>query len=109
MPVPQERPRAHRATPEFADPGYRAAHYGEVGRALKRLAEEHDGETLYRLGRSAGLPWAVVRHLPGAPSRASHSPLATERGDRRYWVRTPKRCGGSGATGVAGAVAAVTP
>ncbi len=47
--------------PAFADPGHRAAHYGEVWRALKRLAEKHDGEELYRLGQAAGLPWGVIR------------------------------------------------
>jgi crotonobetainyl-CoA:carnitine CoA-transferase CaiB-like acyl-CoA transferase len=47
--------------PAFADPGHRAKNYGEVWRALKRLAEKHDGEELYRLGQSAGLPWGVVR------------------------------------------------
>jgi crotonobetainyl-CoA:carnitine CoA-transferase CaiB-like acyl-CoA transferase len=47
--------------PEFADPVHRASHYGEVWRAMKRLAEKHDGETLYRLGQSAGLPWGVIR------------------------------------------------
>ncbi len=47
--------------PEFADPAHRASHYGEVWRAMKRLAEKNDGETLYRLGQSAGLPWGVIR------------------------------------------------
>ena len=47
--------------PAFADPGHRAANYREVWRAMKRLAEKHDGETLYRLGQSAGLPWGVIR------------------------------------------------
>jgi len=47
--------------PVFADPGHRAGHYGEVWRALKRLAEKHDAEALYRLGQQAGLPWGVVR------------------------------------------------
>ena len=47
--------------PEFADPGHRARHYGEVWRALKRLAANHDAEELYRLGQSAGLPWGVIR------------------------------------------------
>jgi len=47
--------------PAFADPFHRAAHYGEVWRAMKRLAEKHDGESLYRLGQSAGLPWGVIR------------------------------------------------
>jgi crotonobetainyl-CoA:carnitine CoA-transferase CaiB-like acyl-CoA transferase len=47
--------------PAFADPVHRASNYREVWRALKRLAEKHDGETLYRLGQSAGLPWGVIR------------------------------------------------
>jgi crotonobetainyl-CoA:carnitine CoA-transferase CaiB-like acyl-CoA transferase len=47
--------------PAFADPRHRAQNYGEVWRALKRLAETHSGEELYRLGQSAGLPWGVVR------------------------------------------------
>jgi crotonobetainyl-CoA:carnitine CoA-transferase CaiB-like acyl-CoA transferase len=47
--------------PAFADPAHRAANYREVWRALKRLAEKHDGEELYRLGQGAGLPWGVIR------------------------------------------------
>ena len=47
--------------PAFADPGHRARHYGEVWRALKRLAALHDAESLYRLGQHAGLPWGVIR------------------------------------------------
>jgi crotonobetainyl-CoA:carnitine CoA-transferase CaiB-like acyl-CoA transferase len=47
--------------PAFADPAHRAANYREVWRALKRLAEKHDGEDLYRLGQGAGLPWGVIR------------------------------------------------
>ena len=47
--------------PAFADPVHRAQHYREVWRALKRLAETADGETLYRLGQGAGLPWGVIR------------------------------------------------
>jgi crotonobetainyl-CoA:carnitine CoA-transferase CaiB-like acyl-CoA transferase len=47
--------------PSFADPAHRAANYREVWRALKRLAEKHDGEELYRLGQQAGLPWGVIR------------------------------------------------
>ncbi|HUY64028.1 MAG TPA: CoA transferase [Acidimicrobiales bacterium] len=47
--------------PAFADPAHRAAHYGEVWKAMKRLAAEHDAETLYRLGQGAGLPWGVIR------------------------------------------------
>ncbi|HUY21435.1 MAG TPA: CoA transferase [Acidimicrobiales bacterium] len=47
--------------PAFADPVHRAGNYREVWRALKRLAARHDGETLYRLGQGAGLPWGVIR------------------------------------------------
>jgi crotonobetainyl-CoA:carnitine CoA-transferase CaiB-like acyl-CoA transferase len=47
--------------PAFADPAHRAANYREVWRAMKRLAAQSDGETLYRLGQSAGLPWGVIR------------------------------------------------
>ena len=47
--------------PQFVDPAYRAANYREVWRALKRLAARNDGETLYRLGQGAGLPWGVIR------------------------------------------------
>ncbi|MGD0381365.1 MAG: CoA transferase [Acidimicrobiales bacterium] len=47
--------------PAFADPVHRAGNYREVWRALKRLAEKHDGETLYQLGQGAGLPWGVIR------------------------------------------------
>jgi len=47
--------------PAFSDPVHRAGNYREVWRALKRLAEKHDGETLYRLGQGAGLPWGVIR------------------------------------------------
>ena len=47
--------------PAFADPVHRAQNYREVWRALKRLADKHDGETLYRLGQGAGLPWGVIR------------------------------------------------
>jgi crotonobetainyl-CoA:carnitine CoA-transferase CaiB-like acyl-CoA transferase len=47
--------------PAFTDPVYRAANYREVWRALKRLAEQNDGETLYQLGQAAGLPWGVIR------------------------------------------------
>jgi crotonobetainyl-CoA:carnitine CoA-transferase CaiB-like acyl-CoA transferase len=47
--------------PAFLDPGHRAKNYGEVWRALKRLAEKHDADELYRLGQSAGLPWGVIR------------------------------------------------
>lgn len=47
--------------PAFADPVHRSANYREVWRAMKRLAARNDGETLYRLGQSAGLPWGVIR------------------------------------------------
>jgi len=47
--------------PAFADPVHRARNHREVWRALKRLAEKKDGEDLYRLGQSAGLPWGVIR------------------------------------------------
>jgi len=47
--------------PAFADPGHRARNYGEVWRALKRLAQKHSAEELYRLGQKAGLPWGVIR------------------------------------------------
>jgi crotonobetainyl-CoA:carnitine CoA-transferase CaiB-like acyl-CoA transferase len=47
--------------PAFADPVHRSQNYREVWRALKRLSDKHDGETLYRLGQSAGLPWGVIR------------------------------------------------
>jgi crotonobetainyl-CoA:carnitine CoA-transferase CaiB-like acyl-CoA transferase len=47
--------------PAFSDAAHRASNYGEVWRALKRLAAKHDGEELYRLGQSAGLPWGVIR------------------------------------------------
>ena len=47
--------------PAFADPGHRASHYGEVYRALRRLAERHDSEELWRIGQEAGLPWGVIR------------------------------------------------
>lgn len=49
------------ADPAFDDAGHRAAHYGEIHRAIKRLAAGHTGEDLWRLGQSAGLPWGVIR------------------------------------------------
>jgi benzylsuccinate CoA-transferase BbsE subunit len=49
------------ADPDFDDSAYRAAHYGEVHRAIKRLAAAHTGDELWRLGQSAGLPWGVIR------------------------------------------------
>ena len=94
--------------PAFADPRHRAKNYGEVWRALKRLAQKHSAEELYRMGQKAGLPWGVIRspeetlddrHLaarghfvalehpeldravtyPGAPFLASGSPWVMER------------------------------
>jgi benzylsuccinate CoA-transferase BbsE subunit len=47
--------------PAFADPRHRSKNYGEVWRALKRLAAKHSAEELYRLGQGAGLPWGVIR------------------------------------------------
>jgi crotonobetainyl-CoA:carnitine CoA-transferase CaiB-like acyl-CoA transferase len=47
--------------PAFRDPAHRAANYNELWQALKRLAALYDGEDLYRLGQSAGLPWGVIR------------------------------------------------
>ena len=52
---PAVGPRLRRSRPP------RRATTGEVWRALKRLAEKNDGETLYRLGQQAGLPWGVIR------------------------------------------------
>ncbi len=49
------------AEPEFADPRHRARHYGEMMAATARLAANHDGEEVFRLGQSAGLPWGVIR------------------------------------------------
>jgi crotonobetainyl-CoA:carnitine CoA-transferase CaiB-like acyl-CoA transferase len=62
--------------PAFADPVHRAQHYGSVWRALKRLADKHDAETVYRLGQSAGLPWGVVR----APEEVLDDPHLRARG-----------------------------
>jgi len=62
--------------PAFADPGHRARHYREVWQALKRLAAKHDGETLYRLGQGAGLPWGVIR----SPDEALDDPHLRARG-----------------------------
>ena len=110
--------------PAFTDPRHRSQNYGEVWRALKRLAAKHPAEELYRLGQSAGLPWGVIRspdevlddeHLvarghfvalphpeldrtvtyPGAPFVASGSPWVM---DRRppLLVSTAMRSGPSG-------------
>jgi crotonobetainyl-CoA:carnitine CoA-transferase CaiB-like acyl-CoA transferase len=49
------------ADPAFRDPMHRATNYSELWGALKRLAALHDGESLYRQGQSAGLPWGVIR------------------------------------------------
>jgi benzylsuccinate CoA-transferase BbsE subunit len=67
------------ADPAFADPAHRAAHYGEVFRAVKRLGERHDGEELFRLGQSAGLPWGVIR----ATEEVLDDPQLEARG---HWV-----------------------
>jgi crotonobetainyl-CoA:carnitine CoA-transferase CaiB-like acyl-CoA transferase len=47
--------------PAFEDPRHRAKNYSELMKATARLAAQHDGEALFRLGQSAGLPWGVVR------------------------------------------------
>lgn len=62
--------------PAFEDPAHRAANYKEVWLALKRLAEKHDAERIYRLGQSAGLPWGVVR----APEEVLDDPHLVARG-----------------------------
>lgn len=49
------------ADPAFADPGHRVRNYREITRGLRRLAERHDAEELYRMGQGAGMPWGVVR------------------------------------------------
>jgi crotonobetainyl-CoA:carnitine CoA-transferase CaiB-like acyl-CoA transferase len=49
------------ADPAFDDPRHRARNYGELMQATARLAARHDGEELFRLGQSAGLPWGVIR------------------------------------------------
>jgi crotonobetainyl-CoA:carnitine CoA-transferase CaiB-like acyl-CoA transferase len=95
----------------FADPRHRARHYGEMTAATTRLAERHDGEELFRLGQSAGLPWGVIRspdevledpHLQarghfvdvdghihaGAPFIASGSPFRFERPPPRLGQHT---------------------
>lgn len=62
--------------PAFADPVHRAQNYREVWRALKRLAEKHDAEEIYRLGQSAGLPWGPIR----APDETLFDPHLRSRG-----------------------------
>jgi len=62
--------------PEFADPVHRAANFKEVWRALKRLAEIHSADEIYRLGQSAGLPWGVIR----APDEVLDDPHLRARG-----------------------------
>jgi len=62
--------------PAFADPVHRAANYKEVWLALKRLADKHEAEEIYRLGQSAGLPWGVVR----APEEVLDDPHLRARG-----------------------------
>jgi crotonobetainyl-CoA:carnitine CoA-transferase CaiB-like acyl-CoA transferase len=47
--------------PEYADPGHRMHNYREIGRALRRLAEKHDADELFRMGQQAGLPWGAIR------------------------------------------------
>jgi crotonobetainyl-CoA:carnitine CoA-transferase CaiB-like acyl-CoA transferase len=62
--------------PAFRDAGHRAAHYSELWQALKRLAALHDGEELYRIGQSAGMPWGVVR----SPDEVLEDPHLAARG-----------------------------
>jgi crotonobetainyl-CoA:carnitine CoA-transferase CaiB-like acyl-CoA transferase len=62
--------------PAFADPAHRAVNYKEVWLALKRLAEKHDAEELYRLGQSAGMPWGVIR----SPEETLEDPQLRARG-----------------------------
>ncbi len=62
--------------PAFADPAHRAQNFREVWRALKRLAEKHDAEEIYRLGQSAGLPWGPIR----APDETLSDPHLRARG-----------------------------
>ncbi|MFL6239381.1 MAG: CaiB/BaiF CoA transferase family protein [Actinomycetes bacterium] len=47
--------------PEYADPGHRMRNYREIGKALRRLGEQHDAEELFRMGQQAGLPWGAIR------------------------------------------------
>jgi crotonobetainyl-CoA:carnitine CoA-transferase CaiB-like acyl-CoA transferase len=62
--------------PAFRDPSYRAANYNELWQALKRLAASADGETVYRMGQSAGLPWGVIR----SPDEVMDDPHLQARG-----------------------------
>jgi crotonobetainyl-CoA:carnitine CoA-transferase CaiB-like acyl-CoA transferase len=64
------------AEPEFRDPMHRAKNYSELWQALKRLASLHDGESLYREGQSAGLPWGVIR----SPDEVATDPHLAARG-----------------------------
>ena len=67
------------AAPEFADPRHRARNYGEMMAATARLAAHHDGEEVFRLGQSAGLPWGVIR----SPDEALDDEHLRARG---HWV-----------------------
>ncbi len=67
------------ADPAFEDPRHRARNYGEMAAATDRLAARHDGEELFRLGQSAGLPWGVIR----SPDEALDDPHLAARG---HWV-----------------------
>jgi crotonobetainyl-CoA:carnitine CoA-transferase CaiB-like acyl-CoA transferase len=62
--------------PAFRDPSYRAANYNELWQALKRLAASMDGEAVYRMGQSAGLPWGVIR----SPDEVVDDPHLQSRG-----------------------------
>ena len=97
-------------------------------RAVKRLAETHDGDELFRLGQAAGLPWGVIRapeevlddpHLAarghfveldgvthrarcasGAPFIASASPFRFERPPPRLGEHTVEVIGGADRRGL---------
>ncbi len=62
--------------PAFRDPSYRAANYNELWQALKRLSANADGEAVYRMGQSAGLPWGVIR----SPDEVVDDPHLQSRG-----------------------------
>lgn len=64
------------ADPAFEDPDHRSRHSRELRRALRRLAAEHDGEDLFRLGQHVGLPWGVIR----APEEVLDDPHLQARG-----------------------------